>query len=245
MRIARLDTSNGPSHAVADAAGWQHVVDPFADELVFTGATTAFDEAVLLAPVDPRVLLGIAQNKGNNDHVLPIQAWYKSPHTVTGQNAHIEIVRGVGQVNVEGELAVVIGRHASKLTVDDALNVVLGYTIANDVTNVDQVPIDEKNFQSKSGPRYTPLGPWIETEIDDPESVPTEVAINGVVLGESGSFNLGSTVVETLVYVTSWLDLEAGDVVMTGAPRTFLPVVPGDRVDIRLEGIGTLSSTIV
>ncbi|SMQ68436.1 fumarylacetoacetate hydrolase family protein [Agreia sp. VKM Ac-1783] len=245
MRIARIETSNGPSHAVADATGWRHIADPFAAELVFTGGSTAFDEAVLLAPVDPRVLLGIAQNKGNNDHLLPIQAWYKSPHTVTGQNATIEIVRGVGQVNIEGELAVVIGRHASKLTPQNALDAVLGYTVANDVTNVDQVPIDEKNFQSKSGPNYTPLGPWIETEIADPESVPTEVAINDVVLAESGSFNLGSTVVETLVYVTSWLDLEAGDVVMTGAPRTFLPVQPGDRVDIRLEGIGTLSSTIV
>jgi len=245
MRIARLETSTGPTYAVADAAGWQHIVDPFADRLQYTGASTAFDDAVLLAPADPRVLLGIAQNKGNNDHVLPIQAWYKSPHSVTGPEARVAIVRDVGTVNIEGELAVVIGRHASKLTEENALDAVLGYTIANDVTNVDQVPIDEKNFQSKSGANYTPLGPWIETEIADPESVPTEVAVNGVVLAESGSFNLGSTVVQTLVYVTSWLDLEAGDVIMTGAPRTFLPVVPGDRVDISLGGIGTLSCTIV
>ena len=173
-----------------------------------------------------------------------MQAWHKSVHTVAGSGDAIHAVRGVGTVNIEGELAVVIGRSASNLTIANAFEAVLGYTVANDVTNVDQCAIDERNFQGKSGKNYTPLGPWIETELTDPENVATEVVINGAVVASSGSFNLPSSVAATLVYITRWLTLEPGDVVLTGAPGTDIAVRPGDVVDITLAGIGTLSNTI-
>ncbi|MDY7529727.1 MULTISPECIES: fumarylacetoacetate hydrolase family protein [unclassified Cryobacterium] len=244
MRIARLETPEGPRSAVAVDDRWDFIIDPFAREIIFTGDSTPMDGAVLLAPVQPGLVVGIAHNLTNNNHVLPIQAWQKSAHTVAGPGDEILAQRGVGTVNVEGELAVVIGRSATALTVENAFDYVLGFTVANDVTNVDQVPVDEKNFQSKSGVNYTPLGPWIETEVADPENVSTEVAINGEVRARSGSFNLPSSVAATLAYVTRWLTLEPGDVIMTGAPNTFVAVHPGDRVDITLAGIGTLSSTV-
>ena len=123
---------------------------------------------------------------------LPMQAWHKSVHTVAGTGDSVTAVRGVGTVNIEGELAVVIGKSASNLTLENAFDAVLGYTVANDVTNVDQGALDERNFQGKSGENYTPLGPWIETELADPENVATEVVINGAVVVNSGSFNLPS-----------------------------------------------------
>lgn len=244
MRIARLTTPSGPQPAVFRDGAWHHVVDAFATELELTGTHTPADAAEFLPPVEPRVLLGIAQNVGNNDHVLPIQAWHKSVHTVAGHNSVIHARQGVGTVNIEGELAVVIGKTATDLTAENAHEYVLGYTIANDATNLDQVAIDEKNFQGKAGQNYTPLGPWIETDIADPKNVATTVTVNGVVRAESGSFNLGSSVVDTLVYVTGWLTLEPGDVIMTGAPKTFVPVGPGDVVEITLDGIGTLRNRI-
>ncbi|WEO77382.1 fumarylacetoacetate hydrolase family protein [Cryobacterium sp. SO2] len=242
MRIARLDTPTGPRYAVAAGDSWNIIVDPFAAPLVYTGDSIAAADAVLLAAVEPRVVVGIGHNKPGNP--LPMQAWHKSVHTVAGTGDDIFAVRGVGTVNIEGELAVVIGRSASNLTTANAFDAVLGYTVANDVTNVDQCSIDARNFQGKSGKNYTPLGPWIETEIADPENVATEVVINGTVVASSGSFNLPSSVAATLVYVTRWLTLEPGDVVLTGAPGTDLPVQPGDTVDITLAGIGTLSNTI-
>ncbi len=245
MRIARVATPGGPRHAVLRDGAWRVVVDPFSERLDETGESLAMQGAALLAPVVPRVVLGIAHNLTNNDHRLPIQAWHKSVHTVIGPDADIHAARDVGTVNIEGELAVVIGRTATGLTLDDAFSHVLGYTIANDVTNVSQVPIDEKNFQSKAGVGYTPIGPWIETELDDPENVATTVAVNDVVLARSGSFNLSSSVAATLVYVTRWLTLEAGDVIMTGAPSTFVPVDVGDRVEITLDGIGTLRNRVI
>ena len=242
MRIARLSTPTGPRHAVASGDNWNLIENPFAAALVYTGESIPAADAVLLAAVDPRVLVGIGHNQPG--HPLPMQAWHKSVHTVAGTGDSIHAVRGVGTVNIEGELAVVIGRSASNLTTANAFDAVLGYTVANDVTNVDQGAIDERNFQGKSGTNYTPLGPWIETELADPENVATEVVINGTVVASSGSFNLPSSVAATLVYITRWLTLEPGDVVLTGAPGTDVAVRPGDVVDITLAGIGTLSNTI-
>lgn len=244
MRIARISTPTGPKHAVDREGAWDHVIDPFEQPLRFTGATTPHAEAELLSPVAPAVVLGIGHNLTLNDHALPIQAWHKSVHTVAGPGQAIVAARGRGTVNAEGELAVIIGKTAAQLTADNALEHVFGYTCVNDVTNVDQNAIDERNFQGKAGVNYTPLGPWIETAIADPEQMGINVLVNGVAKAESGTFNLPSTVVDCLVYVTSWLTLEPGDVLMTGAPGTAVAVAPGDQVDIVVEGIGTLSSTV-
>lgn len=244
MRIARIRTADGARHAVQSDGTWHHIADPFDQPLRYTGGTTPAGEAVFLAPVRPAVVLGIGHNRTLNDHPLPLQAWHKSVHTVAGHGDSIVATRNRGTVNVEGELAVVIGKRAAELTHGNALEHVLGYTCVNDVTNVEQTAVDERNFQGKAGVNYTPLGPWIETDIPDPERLGITVTVNGEVAATSGTFNLPSTVVDCLVYVTAWLTLEPGDVVMTGAPGTAVAVAPGDRVDIAVEGIGTLSSAI-
>lgn len=245
MRIARVQTENGPRHAVSRNGSWDHIDDPFATAFSYTGESTPEEGAVLLAPVRPALILGIGHNRTNNDHPLPIQAWHKSVHTLANPGDRIHAAQGVGVVNVEGELAAVIGKRAARLTAGNALDHVLGYTVVNDVTNVDQGQIDERLFQGKAGVNYTPLGPWIETDVEDPENVSTEVAVNGEVRARSGSFNLPSSVADCLVYVTAWLTLEPGDIVMTGAPGTFVAVRPGDSVEITLGGIGTLTNTVV
>ncbi|MEV7648204.1 fumarylacetoacetate hydrolase family protein [Arthrobacter sp. NPDC089319] len=243
MRIARLQTAVGTRHAVWRDGGWHHVEDPFADVLSFTGDTTPAESAKLLAPVRPAAIVGIGHN--DTDHPLPVQAWHKSLHTLANPGDPIRITRGIGTVNVEGELAAVIGKRAAHLTTDNARDHVLGYTVANDVTNADLGQADERLFQAKAGTNYTPLGPWIETDIKDPENVSITVTINGQPKAKSGSFNLPSSVADCLVYVTRWMTLEPGDIVMTGAPGTCADVQPGDRVDITLGGIGTLTNSVV
>jgi 2-keto-4-pentenoate hydratase/2-oxohepta-3-ene-1,7-dioic acid hydratase in catechol pathway len=243
MRIARLQTVAGARHAVSKDGAWHHIDDPFADTLRFTGGTTPAEGAKLLAPVRPAAIVGIGHNDG--DHPLPVQAWHKSVHTLANPEEPIQVARGIGTVNVEGELAVVIGKRAVHLTAANAQDHVLGYTVANDVTNADLGPVDERLFQAKAGTNYTPLGPWIETDIEDPDSVSITVTINGQPTAKSGTFNLPSGVADCLVYVTKWITLEPGDIVMTGAPGTCAAVHPGDRVDIALGGIGTLTNSIL
>lgn len=245
MRLARIDTANGPSYAVWRDEVWHHIGDPFAKIPNYSGALTASRDARLLAPVQPSVIVGIGHNDADTGHPLGVQAWHKSVHTLANPGDRISVRRDAGIVNVEGELAVVIGKRSADLTRENASRHVLGYTIANDVTNADQVHVDERLFQSKGGNNYTPLGPWIETEIQDPDGVSIEVAVNDSVQAQSGTFNLPSIIADCLVYVTKWVTLEPGDIVMTGAPGTAVPVLPGDRVAITLSGIGTLTNSIV
>lgn len=245
MQRARIATEGGPRYAVARGDGWAVVEEPFATDLSLTGEVVPRDGAHLLAPVEPVLVVGIAHNKALRDHALPMQAWLKSPREVVGPSAPIVRMRDIGQVNVEGELAVVMAREARHLTLENALDHVLGYTIGNDVTNLGRVPIDEKNFEPKAGENYMPIGPWVETDISDPDSLAITVSINGEVRAESGAFNLQSGVAECLVYVTRWLTLGPGDVVLTGAPATFLPVEAGDAVAITIDRIGTLDNPVI
>ena len=102
MRIARLETSDGARHAIWIDDAWAVVEDGFADPPVRTGVTVTADAARLLAPCEPRVLVGIAHNKTNNDHPLPIQAWHKSVRTIVGQGDAIHARRDIGTINIEG-----------------------------------------------------------------------------------------------------------------------------------------------
>jgi 2-keto-4-pentenoate hydratase/2-oxohepta-3-ene-1,7-dioic acid hydratase in catechol pathway len=147
------------------------------------------------------VLVGIAHNKINNSHVLPIQAWHKSVRNVVSPNAVIQAQRDVGTVNIEGKLAVVIGRATAGITVD--------------------------------------------TELDDPEHVAITVSVNGTVKADSGTFNLPSTVAESIAYVARWVPLGPGDVIMSGSPNKFVSVTPGDIVEIRLSRVGSLTNHVV
>ncbi|BDZ49366.1 hypothetical protein GCM10025867_16070 [Frondihabitans sucicola] len=157
MRIARLATEGGATSVVLRDGAWFAVADPF-ESLEPAGESYRVDDAVLLAPVEPGALVGIAHNAAGS-HALPIQAWLKSPRGVASPGAAIVIAPGIGDVVSEGEVAVVIGRRASALSPENALDHVLGFTIGNDVTNVTQAAVDEKNFQSKAGVNYTPSAP--------------------------------------------------------------------------------------
>jgi 2-keto-4-pentenoate hydratase/2-oxohepta-3-ene-1,7-dioic acid hydratase in catechol pathway len=113
------------------------------------------------------------------------------------------------------------------------------------VTNVDRNALDEKTFEGKGGHGYTPMCPWIETELQDPEQVAITVVVNGVVKAESGTFNQPSTVAESIVYVARWVPLGPGDVILSGLLNTIVAVTPGDTVEITLSGIGSLSKRVI
>ncbi|MET0954811.1 MAG: fumarylacetoacetate hydrolase family protein [Cryobacterium sp.] len=196
-----------------------------------------------IARTAPGLIVGIGHNADPHTP-LPVQAWLKSVRTVANDGDEIVLAPDAGTVVAEGELAVVIGRTASRLTVQNALEHVLGYTIVNDVTSAERNAVDNKNFESKAGINYTPLAAWIETEIADPENLEILVEVNGRLVASSGTFNLPSRVVDTLVYVTRWMTLEPGDIVMTGSPNTAAELSPGDEVAITIPEIGTLRNTV-
>lgn len=186
-------------------------------------------DAEMIAPAAPLVLVGIAQN--GPGHPAPVQAWLKSPRTIVPSGRTVRLRRDAGQSVAEGEIAVVIGRDCTGLTAATAERFVRGVTAVNDLSSPDRTQIDVRNFESKSGVGYTPLGPWIDTRADI-DRVALRLEIDGAVAARTDAAALPVPIRECLAYVASWTTLGPGDVVMTGAPFTAAPIQPGQRVDV-------------
>ncbi|NUS35975.1 MAG: fumarylacetoacetate hydrolase family protein [Pseudarthrobacter sp.] len=207
------------------------------------GRTVAQDRFAFLAPSVPANVLGMAHNTGRAGRALPPQAFHKAATSVIGPGEEILLAPGMARVEPEAELAVVIGRTARALTPATAREAVFGYTIANDVTCRDLQETDELWFSAKSQDTFTPAGPWIATGLDV-SGLEIGVALNGTALEAASTADLGWTIDEILVYLSSVLTLHPGDLVLTGFPAATSPLSPGDTVVCRVEGIGELANPV-
>ncbi|KAB1657924.1 fumarylacetoacetate hydrolase family protein [Pseudoclavibacter chungangensis] len=237
MRLTRIAGPAGPVHAIEIEGAWVPCEDPylaFAEGRHPEPTGEPVTDAVPLAPCAPTVVVGIAQN--GQDAPSPVQAWLKSPRTVVASGTTVPLRRGVGRNDIEGEVAVVVGRPSDGLTAANAHEYVLGVTAVNDVSNPARASSDPRNFEGKGGIAYTPLGPWIETEADL-DDVPLHVDIDGVARARTSSAELPASIADCLAYVASWIELGPGDVIMTGAPHSAFAVEPGAHVEITVAGI--------
>lgn len=244
MRLARTQVDGRARWAEVDGDRLFLVDDVWSPVRVRTGEALPLDGAVLLAPAEPLTVVGMAHNTGAADRELPPQAFLKPARSVVGPGAAVTVPAGIGRVDAEAELAVVLGRTARHLTEADALDSVLGYTLANDVTARDRQASDPLWTTAKCGDGWTPLGPWLETDLD-PSDVRIGLGIGVRALGETSTANLARGVVEVLVHLTSVMTLGPGDVVLVGAPGEFGPVRPGDDVTVTSPALGALRNPVV
>ncbi len=243
MKLARILTSSGAQPAIFEEGNWAVIEDMFARPFQRTGEVIPAEEATLLAPCEPRVVLGMAHNTGPEDRKIPPQAFMKSARCVVGPGDPIFLDSAHGRVYGEGELTIVVGKECRNLSPDEVSEAILGFTIGNDVTNVDQIAVDNKFTQVKNGDGYTPLGPCIDTDTDFLHA-PIVVEKDGSEVARASSADLAWNVIEIMCYLTSFLTLGPGDVVLTGAPFTSLELTEGMKVSITIEGIGTLSNPV-
>ena len=157
------------------------------------------------------------------------------------------------QVDYEAELAVVIGRQAKTVSADRALDYVLGYTAVNDVSARDFQFADGQWLRGKSCDTFAPMGPWIVTrdEIPDPHRLAIKLVLNGKKMQDSNTDQLIFGVPALIEFLSETITLEPGDVIATGTPAgvgfarkppVFLR--PGDKMEVQIEGIGTLNNPI-
>ncbi len=255
MLLARIRVTTGAQRGMvtyaevgrsADGAiDYAPVRNPFASDSAgqtVSGVVPA-TEADLLAPCQPKLVLGMAHNTGYSDRLIPPQAFHKSPHSVIGPGQEIELQSDQLRVEGEAELAVVIGRSAKNLTRESALTAVYGYTCANDVTDRIAQASDSLWTEAKSRDTFTPLGPWIRTDLD-PTDVPvklSDAAHEGTAASTKG---LARSVAELLVYLSSVMTLQPGDVILSGAPGRSLTLTPGDVSTVWVSGIGELTNPV-
>ncbi|MFC9436006.1 fumarylacetoacetate hydrolase family protein [Nocardia sp. NPDC057030] len=244
MRIVRysLDGRTGTGALVGD------VVHDLLD--VELGAVVGrLSELTLLAPCEPRTIVCAGSNyagqiieKGRPWPQQP-SLFLKSPNAITGMDASILRPPEVERLEYEGELAVVIGRPAQNVSADRATEFILGYTCANDVT-ADDWRADGQWTRAKSSDTFCPVGPWIETDIPDPSALHVTTRLGGRIVQSARASEMVFGVGELLAYVTRWITLQPGDILLTGSPSGVGPMSPGDTVEVEITGIGTLRNTV-
>ena len=218
-------------------------------EPTFTGRSWPLADVRLLAPILASKVICIGKNYADHAAEMGGEApadpviFMKPSTTIIGPEAAIVLPPTSTEVHYEGELAVVIGRPAKSVSVERALDVVLGYTCANDVTARDHQSQDGQWTRGKSHDTFCPLGPWIETNLDASD-VGIRTTLEGVVKQDSRTALLLHTIPEIIAWVSEVMTLLPGDVILTGTPAGVGPVQAGEIVEVSVEGIGALRNPV-
>jgi len=167
----------------------------------------------------------------------------KPPSSVIGPGEKIILPPQSHQVDHEAELAVVIGKKNRWIPVDDAIKVVFGYTVANDVTARDLQQRDGQWSRAKGFDTFCPLGPWIETEIDPTDTL-VSCQVNDQMRQMGSTRDMLFNIPQLITFISSVMTLLPGDVILTGTPAGVGRLAPGDTVTVSVEGIGELSNTV-
>ncbi|MDQ1701386.1 MAG: hypothetical protein QOF57_638 [Frankiaceae bacterium] len=253
MRIARFSLDDEVDFGVVDGDEVAPITGhPFAP-FTFTGYRYPLADVKLLAPVIPSKIIAVGKNYASHaaemataPEVAPEAPilFLKPSTSVIGCGERIVLPPSSERVDFEGELAIVIGRLCKDVPVERVTDVVLGYTIANDVTARDQQVADRQWMRSKSYDTFCPLGPWLETAVD-PDDIGITTTLNGVVKQHGRTSEMIFDVRTIVAYVSTVMTLLPGDIILTGTPAGVGPMNPGDSVSITIEGIGTLDNTVI
>lgn len=147
------------------------------------------------------------------------------------------------EVHYEGELAVIIGKTAHEVSVEDAPRHILGYTILNDVTARDIQRREGKYTHAKGFDTFAPIGPFMVTDLD-PLTCTIETRVNHTLKQSSPCNDMIFSIPELIAYVSSIMTLQPFDILTTGTPSGVGPITHGDTVKITITGIGTLENPV-
>lgn len=256
MRVARFAGDDDPQFGVIGEEDGVPTIavlkgDPLYAGFELVGQKIPLDDVRLLAPVIPRskvVCVGknYVKHAAEMGGAVPAEPLiFLKPNTsVIGPGEPIFYPDQTEDLHFEGELAVVIGRICKDISVEDASKVIFGYTIANDVTARDLQAKDGQWARAKGFDTFCPLGPWIETNLD-PAALKVTTELNGDPRQDGTTADMVFSVADVIAYVSSFMTLLPGDVILTGTPDGVGPMLPGDSVSITVEGIGTLTNQVV
>ena len=216
-----------------------------------TSTTAPLSSSVLLAPVEPSKIICIGLNY--HAHVQasfsadkpPEQPliFLKPPSSIIAPGEKIVHPPESERVDYEAELGVVIGKTGRHIAVESAENHIFGFTCVNDVTARDLQKKDGQWSRAKGFDTFCPVGPWIVPELNY-----RDVLVEGIHNGEikqSGRTSLMIFAIPYLIsYISSVMTLFPGDLISTGTPSGIAPMKPGDTIEVRVEGIGTLKNSV-
>ncbi|HEY6119067.1 MAG TPA: fumarylacetoacetate hydrolase family protein [Pyrinomonadaceae bacterium] len=207
-------------------------------------------EVTLLAPVVPSKIVCVGRNYlehalelGNKMPDEPL-LFLKAPSAIIGDGDKIVLPAESKQVEHEGELGVVIGKHARAVSdQEDPLAYVLGYTCVNDITARDLQRKDVQFTRAKSFDSFCPVGPWIVTELD-PANASVTTRVNGSVRQQGQTSDMAFSVPFLIRYISRIMTLNPGDLISTGTPAGVGPLKSNDVVEVEVDGVGLLRNEV-
>ncbi len=222
------------------------------------GRVLAEDAVVWLPPFEPGTVIALGLNYA--DHVKELSkelsvtskdeplVFFKGPGALLGHRGFTRRPAGVAFMHYECELAVIIGRTAQRVKRADAMRHVAGYTVCNDYAVRDDLENWYRpNLRVKNRDGATVLGPWLvdAADVPDPQALALRTTVNGQFMQQGNTANMIDDVASLIEYLSAFMTLQAGDVILTGTPDGVANVNVGDEVITEIDGIGRLVNTIV
>ena len=248
-RFYRIEHKGLPRHAVEAAGDWRLLEgEIFGDWR--EGESIPSSGHRLLAPIIPSKIVAIGLNY--KDHAaeqgkaVPAEPmmFLKPSTAVIGPDDPIVLPSGAGRIDHEAEVAVVIGRRAHRVSEEAALGYVFGLTCLNDVTARDLQKKDIQYTRAKGFDTFAPLGPCIAAGLDLRAPIAVEGWVNGARRQASSTRELIFDIPRLIAHITAVMTLLPGDVISTGTPAGIGPLQAGDRVTIKVEGVGELTNPV-
>ncbi len=215
-----------------------------------TDATFPLADVKLLVPTTPKHVLAMAGNYKSHlkDAAIPEkfkipQPFYKTPACLVEHEGYIVIPKDAKTVHYEAELVIVIGKKASKVPREAALDYVFGVTCGNDVSERDWQKNDVQWWRAKASDTFGPCGPFIATGLDYDNLLLT-LRQNGQVKQQERTSQFIHNVADMVSFISQYVTLEPGDLIYTGTPGTTETIKPGDVIEVELEGVGVLRNRV-
>jgi 2-keto-4-pentenoate hydratase/2-oxohepta-3-ene-1,7-dioic acid hydratase in catechol pathway len=245
-----VDLAPAPEEDLAFHLAHNHAVAPSLDFESLGFEPTPLEAAELLPPVKPSKIICVGRNYrdhakelGNEVPAEPL-LFFKPPSSLLAPGGIVRMPAVSARVDFEGELALVVGRRASRLAPDaDWRSYIRGYTLANDVTARDLQKKDGQWTRAKGFDTFCPVGPIVSDEVDFDAGLTVETRVNGELRQHGSTLDFIFSVPELLTYITAAITLEPGDLLLTGTPSGVGPIQPDDRVEVSVSGLGVLANT--
>ncbi|MFL2544547.1 MAG: fumarylacetoacetate hydrolase family protein [Longimicrobiales bacterium] len=255
-RFVRYQSEDGVSYGLVDGDEvWEIEGDLFGS---YTVTPNSFDigDLEILAPTVPSKVIAVglnyrshldmaARDLGTSDEVAQYPGLFaKYPTSIVANGA--DIVRPADSENLhfEGEMVLVIGKTASNVSVEEAEDYIFGVTVGNDISERDWQAADLQWLRAKASDTFGPVGPFIVNGLDY-GNLMVQTRVNGEVRQSASSADLIFDIPTIVSYVSRYVTLFPGDLIFTGTPGTTQAMVPGDIVEVEIEGVGILSNQVV
>ena len=250
MKIVRFAIDHNTNYGILNGQSIEGIKDKPYRSIKPSGHTYRLDEVRILSPSTPSKIVALGLNY--RSHAEEVNArlpnapliFLKPSTAVIWHEDNIVYPPTSERVDYEGELAVVVKKPVWRVSVQDALDYVLGYTCFNDVTARDLQNRDGQWTRAKGFDTFAAIGPCIETELD-PDRVPVETRLNGNVRQQGNTDDLIYPVPEIISFISGVMTLLPGDVIATGTPGGIGPMSVGDTVEVRIPPIGVLRNRVV